>query len=175
MECFNCNNTILNTSLQIADQKINSLKNYIQKKNKKNQKNYFQNLNIDLCREILQYIIHFKGHLLIHTQKSLNKPRHMEYDSEDEISGYYWKETKNICTNCFQYGIELSLQNQKRLPFLRKDISYFMHQVENNTEFEKKKEKYYLHYLLPKYYIMDYYRQSNPHSTSCGMLVIKCN
>ena len=100
MECFNCNNTILNTSLQIADQKINSLKNYIQKKNKK---------------------------------------------------------------------------NQKRLPFLRKDISYFMHKVENNTEFEKKKEEYYLNYLLPKYYIMDYYRQSKPDSTSCGMLVIKCN
>ena len=50
-----------------------------------------------------------------------------------------------------------------------------MHKVENNTEFEKKKEEYYLNYLLPKYYIMDYYRQSKPDSTSCGMLVIKCN
>ena len=50
MECFNCNDDIFNTSLQMVDQKINSLKNYIQKKNQKNQKNYFQNLNIDISR-----------------------------------------------------------------------------------------------------------------------------
>ena len=84
-------------------------------------------------------------------------------DFEDEI---YWIETKNICTFCFQTGILESLEVQKRLPFLRCDIYFFINENRDFDEclknFKDKYDDLYYNYNLPKYYENTYYRQIQP-------------
>ena len=40
--------------------------------------------------------------------------------------GYYEHKSFKLCTTCFQKGINHSLKEQQRLPFLRMDVGYFM-------------------------------------------------
>lgn len=144
MECDNCNSNIVEKSLYLINDFIsNNLLNISFK---------FQ-LNNNLWINIFKYLINFNGHKVIYTKKSRIKPYHMDYDSDGE---YYWQESKNICTVCFQNGIFKSLQDQKRLPFTRRDIYYFIDQIFENNEL------IYMNYFLPNKYTINYYRQDIP-------------
>ena len=110
----------------------------------------------ELEDKIEEYLYHTKGHTIYHSIKYRN-----------EIMDNYNK----ICTKCFQIGIFISLQRQKRLPFLRYDIKYFLSyswtnvppdeldELDNNTNTIKYKFK---NYIFPSNYNCSFYRESVP-------------
>ena len=166
MNCFNCHQNVKKVSLSLVDDLIENL--FIN-----NSDIFFISLlENNLQRYILSFITNMDGHLIIHTRKSRIKPNHMDYDSDDEISGYYWTERNNICTKCFQYGIQNSLECQGRLPFLRSDINYFLHDMDDN-HIQNKIKRIKMKYFLPNKYIIDYYRQKLPYEINNNYL-IKC-
>ena len=184
MKCNNCQEKIRISSLELIDNLLNDI--FLQDSCTKN--DLILSMDFNIWRFIFEYITNMDGHSLIYTCKSRYKPNHLEYDSDDEISGYYWKESKNICTICYQHGLKRSLDNQKRLPFLRCDIDYFLNNYESDYESDSEndsnttkkkilKEIYniQLQYFLPKIYVIDYYRQSLPDKISENQYLIKCN
>lgn len=153
MKCKNCNLNTYNVSFDMY-------KTYFNK--------YFTNLPIkyelthDLWLNIFKYLINFKEHKIIHTKKSRMKPDHMEYDSDGE---YYWEEYIYICTKCFQNGLNNSLIQQQRLPYLRRDVYYFINfddDDNNNGNNEKNENNMFINYFLPNDYEIKFYRQKNP-------------
>lgn len=110
-------------------------------------------LNECVWLNVCEYLINFNGHIIQHTKKSRIKPDHMDYDSDGE---YYWEENKHICTLCFQYGIVDSLNSQRRLPYTRRDIYYFINENMEETD------AIYMYYFLPNKYIINFYRQDTP-------------
>lgn len=169
MICANCQLSVNEVSLDIIN-------NFIEKKMNIPELNrsLITLLEVNLQRYILSFITNMDGHRVIHTRKSRRQPTHMEYDSDDEISGYYWNETKNICSKCFEYGIKKSLTQQKRLPYLRCDISYFFSkECRENVVDNKKNEYIESEYFLPNTYIIDYYRQKLPEKKE-NFYLIKC-
>ena len=157
MECDNCKSNIVEKSLcSINDFITNNLLNI----------SFKFRLNNNLWINIFKYLVNFNGHKIIYTKKSRIKPDHMDYDSDGE---YYWEESKNICTVCFQKGIVQSLQNQRRLPFTRRDIYYFIDQIFENTEL------IYMNYFLPNEYTINYYRQETPEKINKNLYLILPN
>lgn len=127
--------------------------------------------NFDILNEIFSYLS-YKNHKVTHQLKKRIIPENDE-DSDDEV---YWHETKNLCTFCFQSGIIESLEIQKRLPFLRRDIYYFLNEKRDIDYCKKKwKDKYnefYLRYMLPQNYNNLFYRQETPLQISDNKFVI---
>ena len=180
MKCDNCREKIKVSSFKLIDNLLKDI--FLQESCIEN--DLILSMDLNIWRFIFEYITNMDGHSLIHTCKSRSKPDHMEYDSDDEISGYYWKETKNICTVCYQHGIKRSLDNQKRLPYLRYDIYYFLNHCDSDSDSDSNKiTKNYLkdiyniqlQYFLPKIYVLDYYRQSVPDKISENHYLIKSN
>lgn len=130
--------------------------------------------NFDILNEIFSYLS-YKNHKVTHQLKKRIFPKDDEYDSDfdDEI---YWDETKNICTFCFQTGLIESLEVQKRLPFLRRDIYFFLNEERNFEEYMKKYKKeyknFYYNYKLPINYENTFYRQEQPELIN-NRLIIK--
>ena len=157
MKCANCQLNVNQVSLDIVD-------HFIEKKLNVSELNrsLITLLEVNLQRYILSFITNMDGHRIIYTRKSRSQPTHMEYDSDDEVSGYYWTETKNICSKCFEYGIQNSLTQQERLPYLRCDIGYFLSQECGENIDNKQNESIESQYFLPNTYIIDYYRQKLP-------------
>ena len=143
--CENCNHKILDKSLNLFNNFISKILLNIPDKYK---------LDYNLWLKAFKYLINFDGHEIIHTKKSRIKPDHMEYDSDGE---YYWKESKIVCTICFQNGILESLEKQKSLPYTRRDIYYFIEQ-----EFDRSNGIFVMNYFFPNKYIIDFYRQKIP-------------
>ena len=172
MKCDNCQINIKKISFNILDNFIEEVFNTPRLIN-----SHVSLLEKKLQRYILSFITNMDGHRIIYTRKSRSQPEHMDYDSDDEISGYYWTETKNICTKCFQYGIHKSLDCQNRLPYLRCHIGYFLtNKKEDNIEIQKKNrwsKPIQSQYSLPNTYIVDYYRQSLPDKIN-NKYVINC-
>ena len=168
MNCANCQLSINKVSLDIVN-------NFIEKKINSPELNrsLITLLEVNLQRHILSFITNMDGHRVIHTRKSRSQPIHMEYDSDDEISGYYWNETKNICSKCFESGIHKSLNQQQRLPYLRCDISYFFSKECRENINTKQNEYIESEYFLPNTYIIDYYRQKLPERKE-NFYFIKC-
>ena len=167
MKCANCQLNVNQVSLDIVD-------HFIEKKLNVSELNrsLITLLEVNLQRYILSFITNMYGHV-IHTRKSRSQPTHMEYDSDDEISGYYWNETKNICSKCFESGIHKSLNQQQRLPYLRCDISYFFSKECRENINTKQNEYIESEYFLPNTYIIDYYRQKLPERKE-NFYFIKC-
>jgi len=156
--CDNCEITIKNSNTIFYKDFYNSFYNVF-KKTKIN--------NHDLCRYIFSFLTYNNGHNVTHQlKKRLPMPNESdsEYDSDFD-QDYYWFETKLFCTCCFQTGIILSLKNQQRLPYLRRDIYYFLQETDIETSIIKYRKKYYqffLNYRLPKQYNITYYRNELP-------------
>ena len=96
-----------------------------------------------------------------YTCKSRNKSDVPEYysdsdDSCDDNCGYYWEETREFCIPCFLNGINKSLIENKRLPYLRGDIKYFL------TKIKFKIPSEIACYNIPESYVIDYNRQKYP-------------
>lgn len=123
--------------------------------------------NQDIANIILSYYCNFQDYITFtRERKSRIKPEHLDYDSEDEIYGYYWYETHKLCNICFQTGIYYSLMLQNRLPYSRNDISYCykfinLNNIEQNKIIKDMKLKH-LNYIFPKNYHCSYYRQKYP-------------
>ena len=182
MKCNNCQEKIKISSLELIDNLLNDI--FLQDSCIEN--DLILSMDFNIWRFIFEYITNMDGHSLIYTRKSRSKPKHLEYDSDDEISGYYWKESTNICTVCYQHGLKRSLDDQKRLPFLRCDIEYFLNhydsESDSNSDSSTTKKKFLkeiyniqLQYFLPKIYVIDYYRQSLPDKISENHYLIKTN
>lgn len=141
--CSSCNKNLNEENMRILKIKVDRIRNI----------KYINLLNDDILIEICSYLIN-PFHIIEHTRKSRIKPPHLP---EDEDGEYYWQETKNICTGCFQYGIDQSLIFNNTLPHLRRDVYFFLNENISNDEkdvvIDKMKD-----YFLPKYYIIDYYR-----------------
>ena len=159
MYCDNCFRDIRISSLDLIDNLL---------------KDIFKDIciEINLCRFILEYIINTSGHKIIYTRKSRRKPDNMDYDSEDEISGYYWTESNYVCTVCYQFGLQRSLDQQRRLPFLSCDINYFL-TTTIDRNFLQSIYNIQLQCFLPKIYVIDYYRQKLPEKISSIHYLIK--
>lgn len=129
--------------------------------------------NKDLASIIISFMYHLDGHRVFYTRKYREKPDHLDYDSDSEISGYYEHQNVKLCTTCFQKGLNRSLKGQHRLPYLRMDIGYFLLIPDNYSiiELQKIKSKF-LKYYFPRWYYCDYYRQSRPLEID-GFLYIK--
>ena len=84
-------------------------------------------------------------------KKSRNK--NIDCDPDD----YFIYETKitKLCFKCFLVGIDYCLELNNNLPYLRRDIFYFLN--DNNINIIKKHYKKY-RYILPNYYNCTYYR-----------------
>ena len=70
-----------------------------------------------------------------------------------------------ICTKCFQNGLNNSLIQQQRLPYLRRDVYYFINfddDDNNNGNNEKNENNMFINYFLPNDYEIKFYRQKNP-------------
>lgn len=153
----------------------NSCNNHFKVQHQKFYKNHYNNLfnifkdtlinNHNILYEIFNFLT-YKNHIVSHQKKKRIIPdpeQEEDSDFEDEI---YWIETKNICTFCFQTGILESLEIQKRLPFLRSDIYFFINENRDFDEclknFKDKYDDLYYNYNLPKCYENTYYRQIQP-------------
>jgi len=121
----------------------------------------------DIIHIILSYYCNFNEYIYFtRERKSRTKPIHLDYDSEDEMYGYYWNETLKLCHVCFQSGIYYSLELQNRLPYTRTDI-YYLYQFQKldlnqQTELIKKIKIKHKNYLFPHNYNCSYYRKKYP-------------
>ena len=163
----------------------NSCNNNLNVQHKKFYKYQFNNLcitfkntlicDVNILNEIFNFLT-YKNHIVTHQKKKRIIPTpEQEEDSyfEDEI---YWYENKKICTFCFQTGIIESLEVQKRLPFLRRDIYFFLNEERNFEDclknYKDKYDNFYINYDLPQYYDNTYYRQKLPELIN-NRLIIK--
>ena len=122
--CDNCELTIKNSNAIFYRDFYNSFYNVF-KKTKIN--------NHDLCKYIFSFLTYNNGHNIRYQKKHLPIPNESDSDCNSDFDKhYYWFETNFFCTCCFQRGIILSLENQQRLPYLRRDIYYFLQ--ENDIE-----------------------------------------
>lgn len=140
--------------------------------------NIFKNTSIgdiNILNEIFNFLI-YKNHIVTHQKKKRIIPTPEQEEDSDFDDEVYWQETKNICTFCFQTGIIESLEVQKRLPFLRSDIYYFINEERNFEnclkKYEDKYNDFYYNYELPKYYNNTFYRQKIPELIN-NKLIIK--
>ena len=101
-----------------------------------------------IINKICEYLYHTNGHTIYYTFKA---------------RGHYSKYKINVCTKCFQIGIAASLDKQQRLPFLRRDIDYFLTVWQNieNEQLNEIKERF-LNYIFPNEYSCEYYRSQIP-------------
>ena len=76
---------------------------------------------------------------------------------EDEMYGYYWYDTKEVCIKCFKRGLFRSLRHYNKLPFSRSDISYFLNQKKDDED-DDEVEEYFKNYILPPLYNISFYR-----------------
>lgn len=76
---------------------------------------------------------------------------------EDDMYGYYWHETKEVCVRCFKRGLFRSLQQNNKLPFLRSDIGYFL-EPKQDDENDDEVEEHFKNYILPTHYKIEFYR-----------------
>ena len=148
--------------------KCNSCSNSFKLQYEKFYKNIYDNFynifrhtkidNHDVIKIIFSFLSHY-NHIVIHQRKK-RLPLPTTYDEEDYNEfdqEYYWNETKKICTFCFQNGIIESLNTTKRLPYLRRDIYFFMNSERNICDeiLELNQDKYnnfFYNYELPLYY-----------------------
>jgi hypothetical protein len=129
----------------------------------------------EILFEIAKFVIHFDFHSVMHTVKTRAKPSFMNYDEDGE---YYYVKTKPVCTWCFQLSIVQCLELNKHLPRMRFEITYFM-----NTKREWIGEEIYkdeinnmfTNYYLPKTYVVDFYRQSQPKQLENNKFIILPN
>ena len=77
-------------------------------------------------------------------------------DSDDGRFGYYWVETHEFCIPCFLNGINKSLTENKRLPYLRGHIKYFLTKINIEIPYD------IASYNIPESYVIDYNRQKYP-------------
>lgn len=69
-------------------------------------------------------------------------------DYQDEVWDYdYIYVNTYLCTDCFKYGIHASICHQGRLPYLRRDVNWFLEWHKDIISDEEKK------YALKKYKI----------------------
>lgn len=99
----------------------------------------------EIKNKILDYLYHINGHIIWYKIK---------------YRGEIFQYTFTVCTKCFQCGIYSSLEHQERLPFLRKDIHYFIRDYTNIDITQLK--KIYNNYIFPSTYVCDYYRKPHP-------------
>ena len=129
----------------------------------------------DVILEIAKFVIHFDFHSVMHTVKTRARPAFMHFDDDGE---YYYTNTKQICTWCFQLSIIQCLELNKHLPKMRFEITYFM-----DSKREWIGELMYIdeinfmftNYYLPKTYVVDFYRQSQPKQLENEKFVILSN
>ena len=76
---------------------------------------------------------------------------------EDDMYGYYWHETKEVCVRCFKRGLYRSLEDNNKLPFSRSDIRYFLNPKKDEEDDEAVEEKF-KNYILPAHYNITFYR-----------------
>ena len=76
---------------------------------------------------------------------------------EDEMYGYYWTDTKEVCIKCFKRGLFRSLHRNNKLPFSRSDISYFLNQKKDDED-DDEVEEHFKNYILPAHYNISFYR-----------------
>ena len=145
--CKKCMKNQLQSSINFYKDEIDTISSILS-----NQNIYINSIT---CK-ISGYCYNITGHYIDYSRKYRN------------IITYY---RTHICTKCFQLGIYLSLKKQKRLPFLRIDINYFINkdnviteEIINNIKNEFTK------YIFPSLYSCVYYRQSNP--TICNKLFV---
>ena len=121
--------------------------------------------NNDIIYQVLSFLT-YKNHIVTHQKKKRIIPTPEQEEDSDFDDEIYWHEKKNICTFCFQTGIIESLEVQKRLPFLRSDIYFFINENRNIEDslknYKNKYDNFYYNYDLPKYYENTYYRQKQP-------------
>ena len=153
----------------------NSCNNHFNIQKQNFYKNHYDNLcdifkntlinDHNILNEIFNFLT-YKNHIVTHQKKRRIIPTPEQEEDSDFDDEVYWNETKNICTFCFQSGIIESLEVQKRLPFLRRDIYFFINEDRNFEEclknYKNKYNNFYLYYDLPKHYDNTYYRQSQP-------------
>jgi len=131
--------------------------------------------NNDIIYQILSFLT-YKNHIVSHQKKKRIIPTPEQEEDSDFDDEIYWIEKKNICTFCFQTGLIESLKIQNRLPFLRRDIYYFINENRDIDEclkiYQDKYDNFFLFYELPKYYENTYYRQEKPLSISNNKFII---
>lgn len=126
----------------------------------------------DIILEIAKYILHYDFHEVIHTIKRRVRPSFMNFDEDGE---YYYTDTKWLCTWCFQLSIIHCLEVNHHLPKMRFEITYFMNTKRDSNLEELYKDEIdfmFTNYHLPKCYVVDFYRQSQPKQMSDDTLVI---
>lgn len=130
------------------------------------------NLNDNVLSNIYEFLDH-PYHKVIYECKSRKKPLFIDFNIDNERFGYYWDEEIFVCSECFKKGLGKSLfEDNKRLPYLRRDIRYFNNY---NFNFHCKKEslekinKFY----LPKVFTLNYYRTKYPIKIN-GYYFISC-
>jgi hypothetical protein len=134
----------------------------------------FKKLNNDILTNMSEFLDN-PFHNIIYECKSRIKPAHMisddSDDSDDDGFGYYWDETKIVCDKCFKKGLVKSLfEDEKRLPFLRRHIGYFINNISCSKESLQKIDTYY----LPKDYHIYYYRNKYPFKIHNSYIVTSC-
>ena len=120
----------------------------------------------DLVNAIGTYLYHTNGHIIYYIKKSVNKSIPTNYELTPDIEKNLKNMTLHICSCCFQSGLNLSINCQQRLPFLKKDIDYF---INNKLPVDKMRiylKKKFIMYNFPYIYYCLYYRHQKPHYKS---------
>ena len=157
-KCDSCNNSFKYQYEKFYKNKYNDLYNI------------FLNTKInnnDIINTIFSFLTYFKHSVKHQCKKRIPTPSIDDNDYDSDFDNeYYWDEKKNICTFCFQTGIINSLNIQKRLPFLRRDIWLFIDPDinfdKNIVDFKKEYDSFYYNYKLPLFYNITYYRNKQP-------------
>ena len=86
---------------------------------------------------------------------SERKSRNKKFDCDPDDYFIYQTKITKLCFKCFVVGIDRCLSLSNNLPYLRRDIYYFLN--DNNKNIIKKHYKKYK-YILPNNYNCTYYR-----------------
>lgn len=170
--CDNCKEMLYDCFFEHNKQEILCLSN-IAKKNK-------------LCSYLENYISEFafnKKHIIHYKRKKFYYYDDIaNYNSDDSdvdegircgydiVNGRY-----TICEKCMIIGIDYYYNHKCRLPFLRDDSYYFV--WKHGRYPDDIVDKHYIKnkYILPSYYVCDYYRKAQPMMTNCNKLLITPN
>ena len=171
--CENCGSNFRNAMIS---QNKNSIKNILLL-------SIHYNLPSELCNVLLSFLC--SGYHTVSAQYKVRMPYpeatgdpEEDEDLEERIeywhteAGYYYgNRSASLCRFCLIKGIECSLLNNGRLPFLRNHYHYFIQQ--NTQEWIEEIERISDKYILPKHYRIDFYRTNiQPQEKSNGIRVI---
>lgn len=115
----------------------------------------------DLKYSILEYLFDYDDKIIVYSERKRRRTDNDINENSSDSDDYFIYSTLEtpMCKPCFLFSVNEYYVNNKRLPYLRRDI--FCFNCNNINETENFYKKNYMNYEIPDTYNIYYYREED--------------